>query len=87
MERFFKKRIGLIILIIIALVFPISLSTQARLNTRVIVTGLAIDKVDDKYEVTAQFVKTTPGTESAGTSAEVEFVSDSDETMIGKTNL
>ena len=83
MERLFKKKLGVIILVIIALVFPISLSNQARLNTRVIVTGLAIDKLGDKYEVTAQYVKTTPGTESAGTSAEVSFVTDSDETMIG----
>lgn len=83
MGRFLKKRLGLIIIIIIILVFPISLSNQARLNTRVIITGLAIDKVDDKYEVTAQIVKTSPGVESGGASAMVNFVSDSDETLVG----
>ena len=83
MERFFKRKFGLIILIIIALVFPISLSNQARLSNRIIVTGLAVDKVGDEYEVTAQIVKTTPGTESAGKSAMVNFVSDSDKTMVG----
>ncbi len=83
MERFLKKRIGLIIIIIIVLVFPISLTNQARLNNKIIVTGLAIDKDGEKYEVTAQIVKTTPGTESAGKSAMVNFVTDSDETMVG----
>lgn len=83
MGRFLKKRLGLIIIIIIILVFPISLTNQARLNTRVIITGLAIDKVDNGFEVTAQIVKTSPGTESAGSGAEVNFVTDSDETMLG----
>ena len=83
MGRFLKKKLGFIIILIIILVFPISLSNQARLNTRVIITGLAIDKVDDKYEVTAQIVKTSPGTESAGSGAEVNFVTDNDETMVG----
>lgn len=83
MKDFFKKRIGLIILLITILAFPSSLSTQARLNMRAIVTGLAIDKVDDKYEVTAQIVKTSPSTESGGEKATVNFVSDNDETVIG----
>lgn len=83
MERFLKKRLGVIILIVIALVFPISLSNQARLNTRIIVTGLAIDKNGENYEITAQIVKTTPGTETPGTSATVNFISDTDETMVG----
>lgn len=83
MVKFFKQHVGVIILLIIALVFPSSLSNQARLNMRVIVTGLAIDKVDDKYEVTAQVVKTTPGAESSGSGATVNFISDSDKTMLG----
>lgn len=83
MKEFFKKRIGLIILIIVLLAFPSSMSTQARLNMRAIVTGLAIDKVDGKYEVTAQIVKTSPSTESGGEKATVNFVSDTAETIIG----
>jgi len=82
-KDFFKKRIGLIILLVAIFAFPSSLSTQARLNMRAIVTGLAIDKVDDKYEVTAQIVKTSPSTESGGEKATVNFVSDNDETVIG----
>ena len=71
MKEFFKKRIGLIILIVAVIAFPSSLSTQARLNMRAIVTGLAIDKVEGKYEVTAQIVKTSPSTESSGEKATV----------------
>ena len=41
-----KKHLGFIIFLIIILVFPVSLSYQARLNMRIIVTGLAIDKID-----------------------------------------
>ncbi len=71
-----KKHIPLVILLIIALVFPNSLNYQARLNMRVIVTGLALDKQGDEYMLTAQVVKTSPGTESPGQSAEVDFVTD-----------
>jgi hypothetical protein len=81
MKRFFKQHIGLIILIVISLVFPTSLTNQAKLNMRIIVTGLAIDKVDDEYEVTAQFVKNTPGNESPGTSATIEFITEKAETI------
>lgn len=76
MKGKFKKNVGLIILLIIALVFPTSLNYQARLNMRIIVTGIAIDKQDDDYKVTAQIVKATPGNESPGTSAEIDFITD-----------
>ncbi len=77
MKRNFKKHIGLIILLAIALVFPTSLNYQARLNMRIIVTGLAIDKSGEDYQVTAQVVKTSPGNEKPGTSAEIDFITDS----------
>lgn len=80
-KRLFKRHVALIILLVILLVFPISLSSQAKLNMRIIVTGLAIDKDDDGYEVTAQIVKATPGTESPGTSATLDFVSEKAETV------
>ncbi len=76
MRNKFKKHIVLIILLIIVLVFPTSLSYQARLNMRVIVTGLAIDKDGDDYQLTAQVVKTSPGTETPGQSAIIDFVTD-----------
>lgn len=76
MKNKLKKHIVLIILLAIALVFPTSLSYQARLNMRVIVTGLAIDKTGDEYMLTAQIVKTSPGNESPGQSAMIDFVTD-----------
>lgn len=74
--RKIKKHIGAIILLIIVLVFPTSLSNQAKLNMRIIVTGLAVDKVGDDYEVTAQIVKTSPGSKSGGADAQVDFITD-----------
>lgn len=71
-----KKHLGFIIFLIIILVFPASLSYQARLNMRIIVTGLAIDKINEEYQVTAQIVKTIPGSKPPGTSAEIDFLVD-----------
>ena len=76
MKNKIKKHIVLIILLVIVMVFPTSLSYQARLNMRVIVTGLAIDKDGDDYMLTAQIVKTSPGNESPGQSAMIDFVTD-----------
>ena len=76
-----KKHIGLIILLIIALVFPTSLNYQARLNMRIIVTGLAIDKSGEDYQITAQIVKTSPGNETPGQSAQIEFITDKAKTL------
>lgn len=81
MSQFFKRHVGLIIIIIIAIVFPVSLSNQAKLNMRIIVTGIAIDKTEDGYEATAQIVKTTSNTESSGIGAEIEYVSDKADTI------
>ncbi|MBQ8425111.1 MAG: hypothetical protein IJX17_03705 [Clostridia bacterium] len=81
MRRFFKKNIWIIIIMVLVVVFPTGLSNQAKLNMRTIVTGLAIDKTDDGYEVTAQVVKTVSGTESSGIGAEIEFISDNAKTV------
>ena len=76
MKNKIKKHIVLVILLVIVMVFPTSLSYQARLNMRVVVTGLAIDKDGKDYKLTAQIVKTSPGNESPGQSAEIDFVTD-----------
>lgn len=82
MKKFLKKHIGLVVLLVIVIAFPVSMSTQARLNMRIIVTGLAIDKTADGYEVTAQIVKTQPSSGSGDMGATVEFVSDTGETLV-----
>lgn len=82
MKKFkFNKKIGLIIFVILLLTFPISLTNQVKLNMRILVTGLAIDKVDDEYEITAQIISATGGNESPGTSAEIDFLSEKGETV------
>ena len=82
MKNFLKKHVGLIVLLVLILAFPASMSTQARLNMRVIITGLAIDKTDEGYEVTAQIVKPSPSSESSGTGASIDFISDKGETIV-----
>lgn len=81
MKRFFRRHVGAIILIIIILVFPMCVSNQSRLSMRTIVTGVAIDKDGEEYKVTAQIVKTSPGQESPGSSAEINFITDSAKTL------
>ena len=82
MKNILKKHVGLIILMVLILAFPASMSTQARLNMRVIITGLAIDKTDKGYEVTAQIVKPSPSSESSGTGASINFISDTGDTIV-----
>lgn len=74
--KFFKKHSYIFVLIVALLFIPQSFSYQAKLNTRVIVTGLAIDKVDDSYEVTAQVVLPVNGSEAGGSGAKLGFISE-----------
>ena len=82
MKKFLKKHIGVVILLAIIFAFPASMSTQARLNMRIIITGLAIDKTDSGYEVTAQIVKTAPGSGAEKSGATIDFVTDTGETIV-----
>ena len=82
MKKYFKKHVGLLILIAIIIAFPASMSTQARLNMRIIITGLAIDKTDKGYEVTAQIVKTAPGSGSEKNGSTIDFISDTGNTIV-----
>lgn len=73
----FIKRHTWILLLISCLVFvPQSFSYQAKLNMRVIVTGMGIDKVEEGYEITAQIVMPTPGGETGGGKATLGFISE-----------
>lgn len=82
MKQFFKKHIGIAVLLVIVFAFPVSLSTQARLNMRLIVTGLAIDKTASGYEITAQIVKTQPSAGASEQGAAIEFISEQGETIV-----
>lgn len=81
--RRIKKHLGLIIILIIVIAFPTSLSNQIKINLRVIVTGIAVDKSGDEFEVTAQVMKPTAGSKTSGSNAEIDYISDKGETLAG----
>ena len=74
--RFIKKHTWVLLLLSCLVFVPESFSYQAKLNMRVIVTGMGVDKVEDGYEITAQVVMPTPGSESGGGSATLGFISE-----------
>lgn len=74
MMNFFKKHIWLFVLAFLACLFPESLSDQAKLNMRVIITGIGIDFKDDNYNITSQVVLPQNGSESGGISAHTTYV-------------
>ncbi len=76
MGRFFRRHTWLIVLLAFLCLFPQALTSQARLNNRVLITGLAIDKTDRGYLVTAQTVFPSAGSESGGEGAELNFISE-----------
>lgn len=82
MKNYFKKHMGIVIILVILLAFPASMSTQARLNMRIIITGLAIDKTDNGYEVTAQIVKTAPSSGAEKSGANIDFVTDTGDSIV-----
>ncbi len=74
MLDFIKKHLWLFLVVALLLLFPQSLTDQARLNMRVIITGIGIDYKDDKYIVTSQIVLPSSGSESGGISAHINYI-------------
>lgn len=74
--KFIKKNSYIFVVLVALLFIPQSFTYQAKLNTRVIVTGLAIDKVSAGYEVTAQVVLPVNGSEAGGSGAKLGFISE-----------
>jgi len=66
----------LIILIILCFFFPQSLSNHAKLTMRVIITGFAVDKSNNEYEVTAQAVIPSPSIQGGSGEAKIDFISE-----------
>ncbi len=81
--RKIKKHIGLILILVIVIAFPTSLSNQIKINMRVIVTGIAVDKEDKNFVVTAQIMKPSPGVKSSSESATIDYITDKSETLAG----
>lgn len=75
-KRFILKHTWALLLVSCLIFIPQSFSYQAKLNMRVIVTGMAVDKVEEGYEITAQVVMPSPGSESGGGSATLGFISE-----------
>ena len=66
----------LIILIVLCFFFPQSLSNHAKLTMRVIITGFAVDKTENAYEVTAQAVIPSPSIQGGSGEAKIDFISE-----------
>ena len=56
MKNFIKKHPWILILFLGLFLIPQSLSIQSQLNERLILTGMAVDKGEDGYEVVAQLI-------------------------------
>ena len=76
MIRWFSRHAWLIALIAVLCLFPQALTSQARLNNRVLITGLAIDKVESGYEITAQVVIPQGGSDPTGMSANLDYITE-----------
>ena len=81
MFKFLKKYSWVFVVLFILVLFPQSLSEQARLSMRVIITGIGIDYIDGKYQVTSQIVLPSNGSESGGISAHISYVSANADTI------
>ena len=79
--KFMKQHTWLLILMASIIFIPQSFNYQAKLKMRVIVTGLAIDKKENEYEITAQVVLPASGSESMGSGARIDFISETGESV------
>jgi len=82
MVRFFRRKGWLIFLLAFLLLFPPALKSQAKLNNRVLITGLAIDKTEGGYMITAQVIMPNPSSEASGQNAAFDFVCQEGESMV-----
>ena len=72
--KFIKKHSWILTAFLAIVLIPQSLTVQSKLEGRLIITGLAIDKQDDKYIITAQAVSPSSGYISGKDSAGIDFV-------------
>ncbi len=72
--KFIRKHTWLLLVCAILFFIPQSFSYQAKLNMRVVVTGMGVDKTEEGYSITAQVVMPSPGSESGGGSATLGMI-------------
>lgn len=81
MLKFIKSHSWLLIVIFLLLLFPQSLTDQAKLNMRVIITGIGVDFVDNQYQVTSQLVLPENGAEGGGINARISYITSSGQSL------
>ncbi|MEG1581757.1 MAG: Ger(x)C family spore germination C-terminal domain-containing protein [Clostridia bacterium] len=79
--EFLKKHTWLVVVIAIILVMPQALTTHAILNQKIILSGIAVDKESDIYEVTAQVILPKGGSQISGTGINIDFISEQGKTV------
>ena len=82
MFRFFLRHAWIFAIIFLLILFPVSLTSQARLNNRALITGLAIDKDEAGFVVTAQIARPLSSREASGEAATLDFVSESGSSVV-----
>ena len=81
LARFFKKHSWVLTCFFAIVLIPQSLTLQSKLEGRLIITGLAIEKNSSQYQVTAQIVSPSAGLISGKDAAGIDFVSVSASTI------
>lgn len=79
--RFLKKHSWIITAFFAIVLFPQSISLQSKLDGRLIITALAIDKLNSGYLVTAQIVSPSSGSIAEGENAGLDYISVSTKTI------
>ena len=74
MVKFLKKHPWLLILVLGVFLIPQSLTIQSQLNERLILTGMAVDKGEDGYELVAQVVVAGSSAGSVGEAGKVDYI-------------
>ena len=77
MLKFIKKHPWIFIVLFLLVLFPQSLTDQAKLNMRVIITGIGIDYVNDQYQITSQIILPSNGAQSGGINAHISYLTSS----------
>ena len=71
--RFLKKHTWILYAFFAIVLFPQSLTVQSKLDGRMIISGIAVDKEGSHYVVTAQCISINSGAKADGESAGMDF--------------
>ena len=74
MFKFIKKHSWILTCFLALVLIPQSLTLQSKLEGRLIITGLAIDKIGEEYQITCQAVSPSSGLISGSDAAGIDFI-------------